>query len=83
VADPPGRRNFHDNDFRRRLGISEIDRSHLAGAGHAQLRRRLRYALISSQPVNELRAEVTLGFPLKPIRPTSAELSGAMPVSRG
>ena len=72
---------FYDNEF----GVAQ-EFSGLIGAIW-QVRDTLsldiasRYALINSRPVNELRAGVTFGFPLNLIRPTSAELSGALPVN--
>jgi hypothetical protein len=72
---------FYDNDF----GVAQ-EFSGLIGAiwqvrDTLSFDVALRHALINSRPVNELRAGVTFGFPLNLSRPTSAELSGAMPVS--
>jgi hypothetical protein len=42
----------------------------------------LRYALVDGRPVNELRAGVTIGFPVSLSRPISGESPGALPTGR-
>ena len=42
----------------------------------------LRYALVNSQPVTELRAGVTFGFPVNLGRPMNSDLSSAPPINR-
>ena len=42
----------------------------------------LRYALVNGQPVNEVRACVTFGFPVSLSRPISSEAPDALPIGR-
>jgi hypothetical protein len=82
VADPPVVEMFYDNDF----GVTQ-EFLGLIGASWQMgdtlsFDVALRDALINNRPVNELRARVTFGFPPNLSRPTSADVSGALPLSR-
>jgi len=72
---------FYDNDFGAAQEFSGLIGAIWQVRDTLSLDIASRYALINSRPVNELRAGVTFGFPLNLIRPTSAELSGALPVN--